>query len=149
MIFPFGGMRLYVRAVSIEGHPSEDTVTQTIVLQDRLQPTPPPMDELYWRSRVVLGRVVKNNHEDPTQSGRVQVEFDWEKLDPTSKGANRAWLPVVTPYAAVAGGRGRLPLPARSGRACTGAVFGRLGQSGRCRRRSARRPVHRVSLRPP
>jgi polyhydroxyalkanoate synthesis regulator phasin len=113
MIFPFGGMRLYVRAVSIEGHPSEDTVTQTIVLQDRLQPTPPPMDELYWRSRVVLGRVVKNNHEDPTQSGRVQVEFDWEKLDPTSKGANRAWLPVVTPYAAVAGGRaaGFLSLP--------------------------------------
>ena len=113
MVFPFGGMRLYVRAVSIEGHPSEDTVTQTIVLQDRLQPTPPPMDELYWRSRVVLGRVVKNNHEDPTQSGRVQVEFDWEKLDPTSKGANRAWLPVVTPYAAVAGGRaaGFLSLP--------------------------------------
>ena len=113
MVFPFGGMRLYVRAVSIEGHPSEDTVTQTIVLQDRLQPTPPPMDELYWRSRVVLGRVVKNNHEDPTRSGRVQVEFDWEKLDPTSKGANRAWLPVVTPYAAVAGGRaaGFLSLP--------------------------------------
>jgi polyhydroxyalkanoate synthesis regulator phasin len=113
MIFPFGGMQLYVRAVSIEGHPSEDTVTQTIELQDRLLPTPPPIDELYWRSRVVLGRVVKNNHEDPTQSGRVQVEFDWEKLDPTSKGANRAWLPVVTPYAAVAGGRaaGFLSLP--------------------------------------
>jgi polyhydroxyalkanoate synthesis regulator phasin len=113
MVFPFGGMQLYVRAVSIEGHPSEDTVTQTIELQDRLLPTPPPMDELHWRSRVVLGRVVKNNHEDPTQSGRVQVEFDWELLDPTSKGANRAWLPVVTPYAAVAGGRaaGFLSLP--------------------------------------
>ena len=47
-----------------------------------------------WKQ--LLGRVTQNDG-DPSGLGRVQVEFDAEKLDPTTV-ARRCWLPVVVPY---------------------------------------------------
>ncbi|MEM4203779.1 MAG: phage baseplate assembly protein V [Candidatus Methanomethylicaceae archaeon] len=112
-IMPVGNQSLYVQGVKIVGHPFEDIVSQVLDLNDQMMPVHPPEEQPRWPMRVLLGRVVRNDDGDPTQSGRVQVEFDWESLDPTSVGANRAWLPLATPYGGVAGGAaaGFLSLP--------------------------------------
>ncbi|GBC93877.1 hypothetical protein HRbin15_02379 [bacterium HR15] len=99
----WGDQSLLVRACHIQGDPRGDSVTQTFILQDHLAPLQPHKRRVRWPSRVLWARVVKNNDEDPTKSGRVQVEFDWEHLDPTSKGQNRCWLPTLTPYGGLKG----------------------------------------------
>lgn len=112
-ILPVGSQPLYVQGVKIVGHPHEDIVSQVLDLNDQMMPIHPPEEQPRWPMRVLLGRVVRNDDGDPTQSGRVQVEFDWESLDATSTGLNRAWLPLATPYGGVAGGAaaGFLSLP--------------------------------------
>ena len=40
---------------------------------------------------------VTANEHDPQQQGRIQVEFEWEHLDPQAS-SERAWLHLVTPY---------------------------------------------------
>lgn len=102
----WGEQPLLVRACHINGDPREDNVAQTFILQDYLAPVQPHKRRVRWPSRLLWAHVVKNNDEDPTKSGRVQVEFDWEKLDPTSTGQNRAWLPTLTPYGGLKGKSG-------------------------------------------
>jgi hypothetical protein len=105
-IVRWGEQPMLVRASIIEGNPTEDQVCQTFVLQDHLAPLQPHKRRVRWPTRTLWAHVVKNNDEDPTKSGRVQVEFDWEPLDPTSKGHNRAWLPTLTPYGGLKGKEG-------------------------------------------
>jgi muramidase (phage lysozyme) len=105
-IVQWGGQPLLIRACFIHGDHRADSATQTFILQDHLAPVQPHKRRVKWPSRTLWARVVKNNDEDPTKSGRVQVEFDWEKLDPTSKGQNRCWLPTLTPYGGLKGKSG-------------------------------------------
>jgi hypothetical protein len=105
-IVQWGGQPLLIRACFIHGDHRADSATQTFILQDHLAPVQPHKRRVNWPSRTLWARVVKNNDEDPTKSGRVQVEFDWEKLDPTSKGQNRCWLPTLTPYGGLKGKSG-------------------------------------------
>ena len=43
------------------------------------------------------------NEHDPQHQGRIQVEFEWEHLDPQPSAA-RAWLHTLTPYGGGSGG---------------------------------------------
>lgn len=95
------GQPYMVRAVIIAGHPTMDTVTQEFVLQDHMAPLHPHERRVVWSSRMVWAKVTKNDHSDPQQAGRLQVEFDWEALDKT--GSNKCWLPYLTPYAGLKG----------------------------------------------
>ena len=58
------------------------------------------------RSCGVSGRnclhVTANEH-DPLHQGRIQVEFEWEHLDPQAS-HERAWLHTLTPYGGGSGG---------------------------------------------
>ena len=53
-----------------------------------------------WVSRTFWATVI-DNEKDPYMQGRMQVEFDWEKLD--SKVSKRFWVPTVTPYGGLKG----------------------------------------------
>jgi len=97
----FGDRTYMVREVILRGHPYEDKVTQEVVLQDHLAPVQPHRRSVHWPSRTLWAHVTKNNHEDPQQRGRVQVQFDVEELDST--GDSRCWLPTVTPYSGLKG----------------------------------------------
>jgi hypothetical protein len=63
-----------------------------------------------WVSRTFWATVI-DNEKDPYMQGRMQVEFDWEKLD--SKVSKRFWVPTVTPYGGLkgSGSTGLLCLP--------------------------------------
>jgi hypothetical protein len=78
-------------------------VTQEIVLQDYPSPLPMYRRRVSWPSRMFWAEVTKNNAEDPTRQGRMQVKFDWEALDATVQGDQRCWLPTLTPYAGLKG----------------------------------------------
>ncbi len=100
----FGEQTYLVREAVLTGHPTEDKVTQALILQDYLAPLQHHRRKTHWASRTLWGRVTKNNYEDPQQRGRVQVEFDLEELDAT--GDQRCWLPTVTPYGGLKGRSG-------------------------------------------
>lgn len=99
----FGGADCLIREVHIESTADSESVTQEFVAQTSLIPLQPHLRRVQWPSRVLWAKVTKNNHEDPKQQGRVQVEFDCETLDPTGNEGRRCWLPVATPYGGLKG----------------------------------------------
>lgn len=92
----FEGQGHLIRQVKITGHPEQTTATQTFALQPLTLPIAPERKSPRWPSKSVWGWVVANEH-DPLQQGRIQVEFDWEEMDPQASG-DRAWLHMLTPY---------------------------------------------------
>ena len=102
----FGEQTYLVRESVLQGHPTQDTATQELVLQDYLAPLQHHKRKVHWPSRTLWAHVTKNNYEDPQQRGRVQVEFDLEELDPPADADTRCWLPTVTPYGGLKGKSG-------------------------------------------
>jgi hypothetical protein len=102
----FADQSFLIRESIIRGDPSCDDCRQEVVLQDYMAPLQLYARRVPWPSRMFWAKVTKNTDEDPTRQGRMQVEFDWEKLDPTVKGDKRAWLPTVTPYGGLKGKSG-------------------------------------------
>ena len=100
---PFAGAAWMVREAHIRGDSESQGVSHEIVIQDYPSPLPMQRRRVLWPNRMLWASVVKNNGEDPTREGRMQVEFDIEKLDPTVKGNVRCWLPTITPYAGLSG----------------------------------------------
>jgi len=103
---PFSGATWMVRESHIHGDTESEGVSHEVVLQDYPSPLPMERRRVRWPSRLLWATVTKNNSEDPTMEGRIQVEFDIEKLDPTVKGDMRCWLPTLTPYAGLKGTSG-------------------------------------------
>ena len=107
-IVEFNGHAHIIRQVRINGRPQETRFTQEFVLQPYALPFMPERSMPVWPSRMVWAHITANEH-DPTHSGRVQVEFEWEPLDPHTSG-DRAWLQMVTPY-----GGGKSPAAGKAG----------------------------------
>lgn len=97
-----------IRSVRIVGDLCHTTVTQTFELQQFTLPFQAQRRVPEWPSRNVWAWVVANEN-DPEQSGRIQVKFDWESLDPSSS-SDRAWLHTLTPY-----GGGKSPADGKAG----------------------------------
>ena len=95
-VVPFEGQQHLIRRIHIEGYPQQTTATQQFWLQPLALPLAPERKMPQWPSRAVWAHVTANEH-DPQQQGRIQVEFEWEHLDPQSSG-DRAWLHTLTPY---------------------------------------------------
>jgi len=101
-VIPFEGQQHLIHRVHIQGFPQQTTATQEFWLQPLTLPLAPQRKMPQWPSRAVWAHVTANEH-DPQQQGRIQVEFEWEHLDPQSSGA-RAWLHTLTPYGGGHGG---------------------------------------------
>ena len=144
-VVTFEGQHHLIHPVQVTGHPQQATATQEFWLQPFTLPLPPERRAPDWPSRALWAHVTANEN-DPPQQGRIQVEFEWEQLDPQASG-ERAWLHTLTPYgggsrpAAARPPLQRLLLPARSRRARPGRVPGRLGLRGRGDRRHPRTPA--------
>ena len=95
-VVPFEGQTHLIREVKITGFPQQTTAVQEFWLQPLTLPLEPQRTPPRWHSRTVWAHVTANEH-DPQQQGRVQVEFEWEHLDPQPSSA-RAWLHTLTPY---------------------------------------------------
>jgi len=95
------GQQHLIHAVSITGHPQETTASQTFHLQPGSLLLPTHRTPPSWPARAVWAYVTDNDH-DPDQQGRIQVEFEFEPLDPQPSG-ERVWLHTLTPYG---GGQG-------------------------------------------
>ena len=95
-VVTFEGQQHLIHRVHIEGYPQQTTATQEFWLQPLTLPLSPERKMPQWPSRAVWAHVTANEH-DPQQQGRIQVEFEWERLDPQSSG-ERAWLHTLTPY---------------------------------------------------
>ena len=85
-----------IRRVTLTGDGSHQGVTQEFELQPYPLPYLPAHDLPQWPSRSLWARVI-DNEKDPNQAGRVQVEFEFEKLDPMAP-KKYAWLHTMTPY---------------------------------------------------
>ena len=101
-VVPFEGQQHLIHSVHIHGFPQQATATQRLRLQPLTLPLSPERRMPQWPSRAVWAHVTANEH-DPQQQGRIQVEFEWEHLDPQSSG-ERAWLHTLTPYGGGHGG---------------------------------------------
>jgi len=101
-VVAFEGQQHLIHRVHIEGYPQQTTATQEFWLQPLTLPLSPERKMPQWPSRAVWAHVTANEH-DPQQQGRIQVEFEWEHLDPQSSG-ERAWLHTLTPYGGGHGG---------------------------------------------
>lgn len=105
-VVDFGEQRYMVREAHIRGGPDAHTLTQEFTLQDYLVPLQLHQRRVNWPTRMHWAYITKNNSEDPARQGRVQVEFEWEKLDNTGNADRRCWLPTLTPYAGQKGTNG-------------------------------------------
>lgn len=101
----FAGQEWLVREVSIQGDGSE-WIAQEFTLLDNLMPLIPRQRRTSWPAQCLWAHVTKNNIDDPTKSGRIQVEFDWEPMEATGPASRRCWLPTVTPYGGLKGKTG-------------------------------------------
>ncbi len=101
-VVTFEGQQHLIHRVRIEGYPQQTTATQEFWLQPLTLPLSPERRMPQWPSRAVWAHVTANEH-DPQQQGRIQVEFEWEHLDPQASG-ERAWLHTLTPYGGGHGG---------------------------------------------
>lgn len=101
----FGDQDYLVRSTLIQGDAQTHAVSQDFVLQDYMAPLQPHRRRVNWPSRILWACVTRNNDEDPTKQGRVLVEFDCGKLDPTG-GNPCCWLPTLTPYGGLKGKSG-------------------------------------------
>ena len=98
----FEGQQHLIRSVRVTGHPQQTTATQEFWLQPLTLPLAPERSRPVWSSRALWSHVTANEH-DPLHQGRIQVEFEWEHLDPQAS-HERAWLHTLTPYGGGAGG---------------------------------------------
>jgi len=103
-VVSFEGQQHLIHRVRIEGYPQQATATQEFWLQPLVLPLAPERRMPQWPSRAVWAHVTANEH-DPQQQGRIQVEFEWEHLDPQAS-SERAWLHTLTPYGGGSGGTG-------------------------------------------
>ncbi len=101
-VVTFEGQQHLIREVVVTGHPQQTTATQEFKLQPLTLPLPPDRPHPQWTARALWAHVTANEH-DPLHQGRIQVEFEWEHMDPQPSGA-RAWLHTLTPYGGGAGG---------------------------------------------
>ena len=99
----FAEQQWLVRDVSIQGHGSE-AVAQEFALLDKLMPLLPRYRRTSWPMQCLWAHVTKNTSDDPTKSGRIQVEFDWEPLEATPF-TRLCWLQTVTPYGGLKGSK--------------------------------------------
>ena len=97
----FAGQSWLTREVSLQGHGSE-AVAQEFTLLDKLLPLLPRYRRTSWPTQCLWAHVTKNNSDDPTKTGRIQVEFDWEPLEATPF-TRLCWLQTVTPYGGLQG----------------------------------------------
>lgn len=97
----FAEQQWLVRDVTIQGHGSE-AVSQEFALLDKLMPLLPRLRRTNWPMQCLWAHVTQNNSDDPTKSGRIQVEFDWEQLEKTPF-TRLCWLQTVTPYGGLKG----------------------------------------------
>lgn len=98
----FEGQQHLIRNVRVTGHPQQTTATQEYLLQPLTLPLAPERAHPVWSSRALWAHVTANEH-DPLHQGRIQVEFEWEHLDPQPS-HQRAWLHTLTPYGGGSGG---------------------------------------------
>ncbi|MGI4787518.1 MAG: phage baseplate assembly protein V [Janthinobacterium lividum] len=101
-VVSFEGQQHLVRKVRVTGHPQQTTATQEFYLQPLTLPLAPERERPVWSSRALWSHVTANEH-DPLHQGRIQVEFEWEHLDPQAS-HQRAWLHTLTPYGGGSGG---------------------------------------------
>ena len=101
-VVSFEGQQHLVRTVRVIGHPQQTTATQEFLLQPLILPLAPERPRPAWSSRALWAHVTANE-DDPLHQGRIQVEFEWEHLDPQAS-HERAWLHTLTPYGGGAGG---------------------------------------------
>ena len=101
-VVSFEGGQHLIRAVRVVGHPQQTTATQEFLLQPLILPLAPERARPAWSSRALWAHVTANEH-DPLHQGRIQVEFEWEHLDPQAS-HERAWLHTLTPYGGGSGG---------------------------------------------
>ncbi len=100
-VVEFEGHSQQIRHARITGDPQQ-TTAQQFWLQPLTLPLRPERPPLNWPSRAVWAHVTANE-QDPLHQGRIQVEFEWEHMDPQPSG-ERAWLHTLTPYGGGAGG---------------------------------------------
>lgn len=98
----FEGQQHLIRDVLVTGHPQQTTATQEFWLQPLTLPLAPDQPPPQWTSRALWAHVTANEH-DPLHQGRIQVEFEWEAMDPQPS-SQRAWLHTLTPYGGGSGG---------------------------------------------
>ena len=98
----FEGQQHLIRDILVTGSPQQTTATQEFRLQPMTLPLAPERPRPQWSSRALWAHVTANEH-DPLHQGRIQVEFEWEHLDPQPS-SQRAWLHTLTPYGGGAGG---------------------------------------------
>ncbi len=101
-VVSFEGQQHLIRQVRVTGHPEQTTATQEFYLQPLTLPLAPERARPAWSARALWAHVTANEH-DPLHQGRIQVEFEWEHMDPQSS-HQRAWLHTLTPYGGGAGG---------------------------------------------
>ncbi len=101
-VVSFEGGQHLIRGVRVMGHPQQTTATQEFLLQPLTLPLAPERPRPVWSSRALWSHVTANEH-DPLHQGRIQVEFEWEHLDPQAS-HQRAWLHTLTPYGGGSGG---------------------------------------------
>lgn len=101
-VVTFEGGQHLIRTVRVIGHPQQTTATQEFLLQPLILPLAPERERPVWSSRALWAHVTANEH-DPLHQSRIQVEFEWEHLDPQAS-HQRAWLHTLTPYGGGAGG---------------------------------------------
>ena len=101
-VVTFEGQQHLIRDVLVTGHAQQTTATQEFRLQPLTLPLPPDRPRPQWTSRALWAHVTANEH-DPLHQGRIQVEFEWEHMDPQPSAA-RAWLHTLTPYGGGSGG---------------------------------------------
>jgi len=102
-VLPFGpghavdleGQQGLIHTVSITGHPNVTTASQTFQMQPGSRPLPTHRPPPSCPARSVWAFVTDN--EDKDKQGRIQVEFEFEPLDPQPSG-ERVWLHTLTPY---------------------------------------------------
>ena len=107
-IVRFESQDTIVRQMNIHGDAYAATARQEFILQPFTLPYQPHREMPNWPSRCLWGWVTENQN-DPSQSGRIQVKFDFEDLDPQLS-SDKAWLPVLAPY-----GGGKSPSDGKAG----------------------------------
>jgi hypothetical protein len=107
-VVKFDNQDCLIRRVRIVGHPQEVSVSQEFELQPYTLPYTPYRRVPKWHTRTLWAHVTENEN-DPEQSGRIQVQFEWEPLDPQSS-SDRCWIPTLTPY-----GGGKSPSQGKAG----------------------------------
>ena len=98
----FEGQQHLIRDILVTGNPQQTTATQEFLLQPLTLPLAPERPRPQWSSRALWAHVTANEY-DPLHQGRIQVEFEWEHLDPQPS-SQRAWLHTLTPYGGGSGG---------------------------------------------